>query len=84
MTHFTMRPAFASALVAWAALSRGAEPPAPPTRQWDSGSFSLVPRSLQKNPDIDVIIITESTPAWKAAPAPSPGIPPTTWQAIRD
>jgi hypothetical protein len=47
-------------------------PKAPKTEQKSEWVFSLLPKSMQKNPRLDITVITEMTPAGKAMPPVTP------------
>ena len=46
-----------------------------PIDKWESGTFSLLPLSFQKDPHLNVMIVTEFTPAGRKAPQASPDRP---------
>jgi hypothetical protein len=72
MKHFLF--IVTAALAASIASASSADTPPPPA-QWDPSTFSLLPRSMQKNPTLQVIIQTEFTKEGKSLKAPDPGHP---------
>src|SRR5512135_740165 len=66
----------ATLLVLMPALPGVAEPaPAPKPVKRDQWVFSLLPKSFQKNPKLDLTVVTEMTDAGKKLPAVTPGQP---------
>ena len=75
MTSRACRFVLTTMLLTGSAALSAAETPPPTVAAWDSGTVSFLPRSLQANPSIDVIIITEMTAAGKALTPASPSHP---------
>jgi hypothetical protein len=58
----------AGASSAVAAGAEGDTPLPPPVSKWEAGHFTFIPRSFEKNPHIDIMIVTELTGAGRHAP----------------
>lgn len=52
-----------------------ADPAATAPSTWESSHFSLLPRSFQKNPYLNIMVVTELTPAGKKARTATPEHP---------
>lgn len=73
----SFRPALLLAFSALACGAAAAEKPAEPAKKSGESAwvFSLLPKSLQKNPNLDLTVITEMTEAGKKLPPVSPAKP---------
>ena len=52
-----------------------APPDAAPPQKWESQGFNLIPRSMQRDPRLDLSVITEMTKDGRALPTPSSAHP---------
>lgn len=66
---FSSALVIAAAAVAFAGSAAGAPEP------WQSPPFSFLPRSLQRDPHVQVLIVTERTPIGRTVPQPTPQHP---------
>lgn len=65
----------AALLLAFGPTSSSADTSAAPPAVWEADRFNLLPRAFQKDPRLDVMIVTEYTQAGRKLPPPSPGRP---------